>query len=65
MKELILKFIKSRKFWYGFVTVMLILFSDSFGISDTKMNTLVIVTVALIIGQGISDNNCKKMLNYG
>mgnify|MGYP005820309647 FL=1 len=60
MKELILKFIKSRKFWYGFVTVMLILFSDSFGISATKMNTLVIVTVALIIGQGIADNNCKK-----
>jgi len=60
MKELILKFIKSRKFWYGFVTVMLILFSDSFGISSTKMNTLVIVTVALIIGQGIADNNCKK-----
>ena len=52
MKELILKFIKSRKFWYGFVTVMLILFSDSFGISDTKMNTLVIITVAMIIGQG-------------
>ena len=60
MKELILKTIKSRKFWYGFVTVMLILFSDSFGISDTKMNTLVITTVALIIGQGIADNNCKK-----
>ena len=60
MKELILTFIKSRKFWYGFVTVMLILFSDSFGISDTKMNTLVITTVALIIGQGIADNNCKK-----
>jgi len=60
MKELILKFIKSRKFWYGFITVMLILFSDSFGISATKMNTLVIVTVALIIGQGIADNNCKK-----
>jgi hypothetical protein len=60
MKELILKFIKSRKFWYGFVTVMLILFSDSFGISATKMNTLVITTVALIIGQGIADNSCKK-----
>ena len=60
MKELILKFIKSRKFWYGFITVMLILFSDSFGISATKMNTLVITTVALIIGQGIADNNCKK-----
>jgi|TARA_R110001592_G_scaffold256351_1_gene520101 hypothetical protein len=60
MKQLILSFIKSRKFWYGFVTVMLILFSDSFGISATKMNTLVITTVALIIGQGIADNNCKK-----
>jgi|TARA_R100000808_G_C2028229_1_gene73266 ABC-type proline/glycine betaine transport system permease subunit len=60
MKELILKFIKSRKFWYGFTTVMLILFSESFGISDTKMNTLVIVTVALIIGQGIADKGCNK-----
>jgi hypothetical protein len=60
MKELILKTTKSRKFWYGFATVMLILFSDSFGISDTKMSTLVIVTVALILGQGIADRNCKK-----
>ena len=39
---------------------MLILFSESFGISDTKMNTLVIVTVALIIGQGIADKGCNK-----
>ena len=60
MKELILKTIKSRKFWYGFTTVILILFSDSFGISSTKMNTLVIVTVALIIGQGIADKGCNK-----
>ena len=59
MKELILKFIKSRKFWYGFVTVMLILFSDSFGISDTKMNTLVIITVAMSIGQGLADKSCN------
>tara|TARA_R100000808_G_scaffold19887_1_gene43110 strand:- start:115 stop:303 length:189 start_codon:yes stop_codon:yes gene_type:complete len=59
MKELILKTIKSRKFWYGFVTVMLILFSDSFGISDTKMNTLVIITVAMIIGQGLADKSCN------
>ena len=59
MKQVILKFIKSRKFWYGFVTVMLILFSDSFGISDTKMNTLVIITVAMIIGQGLADKSCN------
>ena len=59
MKELILKFVKSRKFWYGFVTVMLILFSDSFGLSDTKMNTLVIISVAMIIGQGLADKYCN------
>ena len=59
MKELILKFCKSRKFWYSFVTLMLILFSDSFGISETKMNTLVIVTVAMIIGQGLADKSCN------
>mgnify|MGYP003659408172 CR=1 FL=1 len=60
MKEVINNIIQSKKFWYGFTTVMLILFSDSFGISDTKMSTLVIVTVALILGQGIADKNCKK-----
>ena len=38
---------------------MLILFSDSFGISDTKMNTLVIITVAMIIGQGLADKSCN------
>jgi hypothetical protein len=60
MKELVLKMVKSRKFWYGFTTVMLIMFSENLGISSTKMNTLVIVCVALIIGQGFADNNCKK-----
>ena len=59
MKELILKFVKSRKFWYGFVTLILILFSESFGISDTKMNTLVIITVAMIIGQGLAAKSCN------
>ena len=61
MKELVLKIVKSRKFWYGFTTVMLIMFSENLGINSTKMNTLVIVCVALIIGQGFADhNNCKK-----
>lgn len=60
MKELILKMIKSRKFWYGFVTLMMVLFSESFGISETKINTLSIISVALIIGQGIADRGCNK-----
>ena len=60
MKEVINKIINSRKFWYGFTTVMLIMFSEDMGISETKMNTLVIVCVALIIGQGLADKSCKK-----
>tara|TARA_R100000664_G_scaffold4352_1_gene8880 strand:+ start:2214 stop:2399 length:186 start_codon:yes stop_codon:yes gene_type:complete len=60
MKELILKMIKSRKFWYGFITLMMVLFSESFGISETKINTLSIIAVALIIGQGIADRGCNK-----
>ena len=61
MKELILKVVKSRKFWYGFTTFMLIMFSENLGIDSTKMNTLVNVCVALIIGQGFADHgNCSK-----
>ncbi len=60
MKEVINKIINSRKFWYGFTTVMLIMFSEDMGISETKMNTLVIVCVALIIGQGLADKSCKR-----
>jgi len=60
MKEVINRIISSRKFWYGFVTMLLIMFSEDMGISETKMNTLVIVCVALIIGQGLADKSCKK-----
>tara|TARA_Y100001973_G_C5167978_1_gene317281 strand:+ start:291 stop:473 length:183 start_codon:yes stop_codon:yes gene_type:complete len=60
MKEVINRIISSRKFWYGFTTMLLIMFSEDMGISETKMNTLVIVCVALIIGQGIADKSCKK-----
>mgnify|MGYP003145263447 FL=1 len=60
MKEVINRIINSRKFWYSFTTMLLIMFSEDMGISETKMNTLVIVCVALIIGQGIADKSCKK-----
>ena len=55
MKEVINNIIQSKKFWYGFTTVMLIMFSEDMGISATKMQTCVIVCVALIIGQGLAD----------
>ena len=60
MKEVINKIISSRKFWYGFSILMVIMFSQDLGISETKMNSLLVVGVALIIGQGLADKSCKN-----
>jgi len=59
MKEVINKIINSRKFWYGFSILMIIMFSEDLGISETKMNSLLVVGVALIIGQGLADKSCE------
>lgn len=59
MKEVINKIINSRKFWYGFSILMVIMFSEDLGISATKMNSLLVVGVALIIGQGLADKSCN------
>ncbi len=60
MKQVINKIINSRKFWYGFSILMVIMFSQDLGISETKMNSLLVVGVALIIGQGLADKSCNK-----
>ena len=59
MKEVINKIVNSRKFWYGFSILMVIMFSEDLGISATKMNSLLVVGVALIIGPGLADKSCK------
>jgi len=59
MKEVINKIVNSRKFWYGFSILMIIMFSEDLGISATKMNSLLVVGVALIIGQGLADKSCN------
>ena len=59
MKEVIMKMVNSRKFWYGFSILMVIMFSQDLGISETKMNSLLVVGVALIIGQGLADISCN------
>jgi|TARA_R100000084_G_scaffold94036_1_gene47788 hypothetical protein len=59
MKEVINKIVNSRKFWYGFSILMVIMFSEDLGISETKMNSLLVVGVALIIGQGLADKSCN------
>ena len=60
MKEVIMKMVNSRKFWYGFSILMVIMFSEDLGISATKMQSMLIVGVALIIGQGMADKSCNK-----
>ena len=60
MKEVINKIIQSRKFWYGFSILMVIMFSQDLGISETKMNSLLVVGVALIIDEGLADKSCNK-----
>jgi hypothetical protein len=59
MKQVINKIVNSRKFWYGFSILMVIMFSQDLGISETKMNSLLVVGVALIIGQGLADKSCN------
>ena len=60
MKNVINSIINSKKFWYGFSILMVIMFSQDLGISETKMNSLLVVGVALIIGQGLADKSCSK-----
>ena len=60
MKNVINKIVNSRKFWYGFSILMIIMFSEDLGISATKMQSMLIVGVALIIGQGLADKSCNK-----
>ena len=59
MKNVINKIVNSKKFWYGFSILMVIMFSEDLGISATKMNSLLVVGVALIIGQGLADKSCN------
>ena len=54
-----MKMVNSRKFLYGFSILMVIMFSEDLGISETKMNSLLVVGVALIIGQGLADKSCN------
>ena len=60
MKIVIKKIVNRTKFWYGFSILMVIMFSEDLGICATKMNSLLVVGVALIIGQGIADKSCNK-----
>lgn len=53
--------IQSKKFWYAFVTVLIITCGSSIGVSEGEMANLIWVLIALIVSQGIADyKGCKK-----
>jgi hypothetical protein len=58
--ETLKKIIASRKFWYAFALFIFITCSSTFGITEGEVSNLILVGIALIISQGLSDRNCKK-----
>ena len=59
--EILKKIINSKKFWYAFAMFLFINCSSTFGISEGEMSNLILVGIALIVSQGLSDfKNCKK-----
>lgn len=51
--------VKSRKFWYAFTMLIMVLFSENFGICAEKMENLVLLGIALLAAQGLADCKCK------
>ena len=59
--EILKKIINSKKFCYAFAMFIFINCSSTFGISEGEMSNLILVGIALIVSQGLSDfKNCKK-----
>jgi hypothetical protein len=60
--EILKKIINSKKFLYAIGTIILVNCSGMFGIDSNELNSIILIAIALIIAQGISDSKkgCKK-----
>jgi hypothetical protein len=47
--------LKSKKFWYAVVGVVVQLLSDNFGLDAAQTQSILYSVIALILGQGLSD----------
>ena len=54
MKKVINKITGSRKFWFSFAAICLLCFSD------VDANSIVLITLGLLISQGLSDRKCQE-----
>ena len=59
--EMIKKITSSKKFWYAFGALAILLFSDSIGINDQEVNNIIVLALGLIVAQGLADRkDCKR-----
>jgi len=52
--KILKKIAGSRKFWYSFAAICLLCFSN------VDSNNIVLITLGLLISQGLADRTCKK-----
>ena len=52
--EILKKIAGSRKFWYSFAAICLL------GFSNVDTQSVVLITLGLLISQGLADRTCKK-----
>lgn len=59
--DLIKQMTSSKKFWYAIGTLFILFFSESFGINDQQVNSIILIALALLVSQGIADcKGCKR-----
>lgn len=54
-KYLIGKMLKSKKFWYAVVGVVVTFLNDTFGLDPVQTESIIYSIIALILGQGLAD----------
>lgn len=59
-KYLLGQMIRSKKFWYAIVAILVQLLSDNFGLDPVQTESILYSIIALILGQGIADVAKKK-----
>jgi len=57
---MLMKMLKSKKFWYTVVGVITTFLSETFGLNPEEVNNILMSIAALVLGQGIADTKVKK-----
>jgi len=52
--------LKSKKFWYAVVAIIVQLLNESFGLDPVQTESILYSIIALILGQGIADIQKNK-----